>query len=299
VVINPLTKIIVTSGPLRCKPGSLGYLVRQSQLAHHNVWDRAVMFSKLGKTGKDRLDVACLSGTMIDYRSLKITSKGVDILKNVTLAEGLHPRLHVSDVGKKKPRHGYIIDHTQFDTLKEEHKSALNMPVWEFISYITAMSTLVYSIENKAPARDLADITIASAGAEFYSFPDDIPLVSLVWLFFMHGLKLDKQQKDKAFETRYRKFFDLPAHRVVYMTKLRRALAIMSSQVKKDNNTMSQIESNSRKNIKDILGYYKGHADDYKSTVERSEGMVSAGKHPDIDVKKKVAKKVKPRLRRA
>jgi len=294
MVIEPLTKIMVTGSSLRCKPGSLGYVVCQNQLMGYNLWDRAVLFSKIGKTGKDRLDMMCLSGTMIDYRSLKITPKSVDILKNVTLAEGLHPRLHISDIGKKKPRHGYNIDHTQFDILKGEHKSALNMPIWEFISYITAMSALVYILEHDVVARTLANSTIGNPGDAFYDFPDNIPSISLIWFFFIYGLKLDRQQKNNDCESRWREFFESPEHRVIYITQIRQLLAMMSSRIRRDRSTMRRAESSSRRNIKDVLSYYSSSPGDYKTTAKRSREMVSAGKHPDIDVKEK-----KARLRRA
>jgi len=299
MIIKPITKIKITSSPLKCTPGSLGYLVTQNQYLGYNIWSRLFLLSRVGKTGKDRLEVMCIRDTMVDYKSLRM-SDAVKMLKSVELAESIHPRLNNLDNGRKKPKYSHYADHTKFEIVKNEHKDALNMPVWEFITYTAAISAFMYSIHHGESVGRISQARLLHTDSRFQSFPTQDVNPYLMWLYLIHGLKLDRTKKTE-YESSYREFFDVPENRIVYMTGLRESLASMVGHIKNREKFLKRSEQCGRNNLKDILNYYRKHSDDYRDRVKRSKSMVKHGPDPDSEVKsvKEAPTKKKTRLRRA
>jgi len=285
MIIRPLTKIKVISSPLKCTPGSIGYVIEQNRYLGYNIWTRSVLISRIGKTGKDRLEVMTLRDVMVNYNDLKINNEGIKILKNLELPAQLLPCLHYRDVGSKRPRYSHYADYTQFEIMEYNHKDTLNMPVWEFISYITATSLLISAMCN--PNIDIEKIKLtasrplnANNRALFDLFPYETPPADLIGTFFIHGLRRDQKNKDKLYESKYREFFDVEINRIEYMTRLRAGIAMISYRIKEYHRNLYLLRRNQISALKDILGYYRRNTTEYRDEVERGRGMVYSGPLP-------------------
>jgi len=279
MIIQPLTKIEVTESTLKCGPGSVGYVILQGQHSSYNIWDTAILFSKMGKTGKDRLEVMCLKDTMVDHNKMRIAPKSKIILDTVALSEGLYPQLHPSDVGKKKPRYSILIDHTKFDQIKSEHKDTMNMPVWEFMSYISAMSAFIYAVFFGTTPYNMPN-RHSGGGEGFDSFPEGMPDSTLLWLYFMRGLKRDTSDRSHAYETVYRDFFDHAENRMSYILYMRQAVVMMQDSMQVYMRRLDRRVRAEKASIRSILHYYQKHPADYKNTANRIKKgeFIPAGK---------------------
>lgn len=281
MIIKPLTKIMVESSPLKCTPGSLGYTIYQSQYGAYNIWTAVVLFFRIGQKGKDRLEPMILRDDMVDYKSLRLPAKSVEMLEKLELAENFHPYVTSSNDKGRRSKYVHYADHTKYSVLKQEYKDTLNMPTWEFITYIAAMSALIYVIVNGCGPDQLCNTRGSLNSSSFDPFPEQIPDAHLVYVFLMYGLKLDKRAKNKFFETRYRNFFEVPENRVFYMTILRQNLTIIAEAVKKYDKSLKDTESNERSNLKSTVNHYIRHKSEYLDIIKRSKHLCPSGPRPE------------------
>jgi hypothetical protein len=229
-----------------------------------------------------------LRDTMVDYNNMKLAPRQKEIIETILVADGFYPRMHSADIGRKKPRYSNLVDHTKFEILKNDRKNTMSMPTWEFITYISAMSAFIYFLQYDRRSSHIANERLLVNAANLNSFPDVMPQLSLIWYYFLRGLRIDKSIRNNDRERVYRDFFSMAPNRMMYMVELRQTLAMMSSALKSFNRRCNRAEKDQRTSLRESTKFYMENKESYRSVLrDVRDGLCPKATVPQKTVEKR------------
>jgi len=194
-------KIEVIKSSRQTKPGSIGYITSLNDLGQQNSLDVRVMFTRFGKSGKERLSVSKLRPPLIDIDSLPISEnskKDLEVLTNkVLMSKGIR----------------YGVCDSKIKVIQEESKNLIDLDTWNFMAYISAISLFLSGYATQR---------IRGANVAAIDRVDEVKADTI-------GPLIYNMFRTKAFHPRlkeYIKYFDEAENRRIWLDELRKEMSI-------------------------------------------------------------------------
>lgn len=213
-IIRPTEKIEIIESKKQCKAGSTGYLAYQQPLDKYNLCRSAVVFTKFGNKGKNRIEIINIITELVDIKSMKLTEKGRNKLKESATEYGIIPR---------HPDKYYNID-SSMKKIPISSKNIINLDMWDFFGYICSLSLFIKKVSNDLNVMP-SMFTAGKLSPEevVQTHIVDIPPITLVDFIYLalNDSKLHRFDYDKeALLSSYLKYFKNANNRMLCMDKM-------------------------------------------------------------------------------
>jgi len=121
-------KIEIVESSRQTKPGSIGYIMSISDMGAYNAIEIQAMFTRFGKSGKNRLSLSRIRTPLIDTDSLQISKNNIRTLEDLSGRELLPrgPRFKLVD--------------SKIKVIQESSKDLTNLNTWDFMAYVSTIS---------------------------------------------------------------------------------------------------------------------------------------------------------------
>ena len=137
--LKSFQKIEIIESTRQTKPGSTGYIISLSDFGTYNMLSIKALFTKFGKSGKNRFSVCQVKIPLIDINCVQILKGSKEDLE----------RLINSHLMPRKPT-GKELD-SIIKVVPEESKNLMELDTWNFMAYISAISMFIsdYGLHNR------------------------------------------------------------------------------------------------------------------------------------------------------
>lgn len=240
-IIDPAGKIEVIESTKQCKPGSIGYLTFQTPVEPYNIWNTHIIFTKFGKKGKDRIEVAELDTEMVDIDKMtEISAEGRELVKTAAAKVGFLPRSANYIMGAKIER------------ALMGSKNVINLELYDFLGYISSLSMFTnyimhgYQRYNREfyARRDLNRIPISDIEPEMLGH----------YICWVVG---GKKNEGTVIREVYLDYFRNSHNRTNWMHKLYRSLSLLQRGVHRYSEIVKAAHSNMQRRITEAAAYCK------------------------------------------
>lgn len=276
MILKPLQRIQVLESTKKFKPGSLGYFVAQDNVNNYNGWDMCIVFTRFGKKGKARIELASMRSYMIDYATMKDSDrKIIDITKT---RESIEPNQYPD----RRGRISGVLNEVKIELLPMESKNLLDLPNDEFTAYIVALSLFIHKITYNKRTYNLTAIPgIRQRDFVESDFNLSIAEPGSIGYYILYGIQYDELTKKKQIPNRknFQMLYDIQvltqSRKRQLLDRLHRGLAMAKEPIKSYKaHTEAVFLSNSTR-INNVLKYYRKHKEELKQVKEAKDRQTS------------------------
>lgn len=127
-------KIEIVESAKQTKPGSIGYIMSLNEVGPYNVLDVTAVFTRFGKSGKDRFSVCRVRIPLIDINCLSILKGSKEDFEKL-----INSHLMPKNITTRSAFNSII------KVIPEESKNLIELDTWNFMAYISAISMFISS----------------------------------------------------------------------------------------------------------------------------------------------------------
>jgi len=276
MLCNPLQRMRITASSRIFKPGSVGYVVWQTQLGDYNLWDTLMMMTRFGKNGKPRIELVKFVVPMVYYETLSAKSREImEIIKYVHGFEPWPESVRIVPKGPFSHRQEKMepLD-TRLEPMRPESKDSLKYTTWEFLGYVAAMSELIRITQESLKA---GAITLQTPTQKVLEIGvDDLNEVrtSKLSLFIRSALKYGRKKEMKNYYDYVLKNSEDMGVRRQIMYNLTKSLSILAKLLAFHNDRRLAIQTEMRERITQTIKEVKKRPDYLKRAKEQSDERI-------------------------